>query len=143
MTTKTHDIQGIYQIKNTVTNDCYIGTSRHVYKRLKDHITFLTRGSHINKRLESSWKEYGSSSFTFMCVEVVDKQEDLSQREIFWVQKTKANISGFNTKTDKYKSRTLMQIGPDLHNELEDLNLGSMNRTLEHLVDFYKSKHKE
>jgi group I intron endonuclease len=101
------DIQGIYQIRNVKTNESYIGSSRHVFKRLRDHLTFLSRGSHINKILERSWNDYGAPSFIFLCVEEVPDAQLLSQREIYWIEKTQAHRTGFNRKTDQYKRRTL------------------------------------
>jgi len=55
------------------------------------------------------------------------------------IQKTNALRSGFNCKTDQFKNRTLMQVGSDLKMDLESLELGSMNQTIQQLISFYES----
>ncbi len=134
------DVPGIYQIQNTKTSECYIGSSIHVFKRLKDHIKHLSTGSHINKLLEKSWKHYGPEVFHFSCVEVVSDASEIPDRELYWIKKTGALNVGFNRKTDQFKHRTLIQVGSTLHGELEQLGLGSMNQTLAHLLRLYEEK---
>lgn len=133
---------GIYMIRNIRTNECYVGSSNVISNRLKDHIVQLTNGSHINKLLLNSWNQYGPDCFEFSILELVKDDKELPSREIYWINKTGALTNGFNTKTDQYKRRTLMQVGPELKVKLESLEMGSMNETLQQLLKFYEKQSK-
>lgn len=134
-------IFGIYQIKNKVTGETYVGSSDNVQKRLKDHMISLARGHHINKMLQRSWKKYGPESHIFEVLEEVQEKNELSNREIFWINKTDSLENGFNTKTDKCKNRTLISIHPETKIELERLDMGSMSETLGQLIKYYLKFH--
>lgn len=69
MTTTTSDFAGIYRIRNEQTGRVYIGSSRHVNRRLTQHRQKLLRGSHINVELQADFKRYGARSFSFIAVE--------------------------------------------------------------------------
>tara|TARA_Y100000310_G_C20694429_1_gene824477 strand:- start:4266 stop:4694 length:429 start_codon:yes stop_codon:yes gene_type:complete len=132
---------GIYQIKNIVTGESYIGESDSIISRLKDHMTHLARGHHINKLLQRSWDKYGANNHIIKILEVLDDTDRLSEREIFWINATDALENGFNTQTDQYKQRTLMKIDPNTKIELERLEMGSMNKALRQLMKYYKKFH--
>lgn len=136
-------MNGIYMIKNMIDGQSYVGSSSCVYDRLKSHVTFLVSKTHINKSLQESWNTHGGTAFVFSVLEVVPEDQDLGEREIHWIRKMGAQSDGFNTKTDQYASRSLMSVGSDVHVELEELHMGSMNRTLKVLVDFYRQKHRD
>ncbi|MAE68784.1 hypothetical protein CL635_03195 [bacterium] len=129
-------IPGIYQITNVHTHECYIGSSKNVHRRLYDHMVDLARFCHINKLLQSSWDEYGPGAFCFSILEVTSIQL-LAERELFWIKKMRAVEDGFNIKSDMEKRRTLMKIDFHTKEMLEDLDMGSMNTTLETLLKLY------
>lgn len=131
-------ITGIYQIKNALTNECYVGSSINVQKRLSDHIKHLASGTHINKLLQNSWKEYGFENFVLGVLEVVENDKDLLEREIYWIQETKALENGFNTKTDQNKHVTVVVVDIETKIDLENLEMGSMQSTVSQLLKFYK-----
>lgn len=134
---------GIYQIKNTKTGECYVGSSLRIYDRLKAHMVNLLKGTHINMYLLQSWKQYGPESFDFSILEIVTDDKVLSEREIFWIRATGARDRGFNTKTDSYKRHTVMSVGAELKSSLESLQLGSMNDTLQQLIESYIQSQQE
>lgn len=129
---------GIYQILNIRSGEKYVGSSSRIYDRLKTHMGFLANGTHINNRLQLAWKQDGPTGFRFSILEIVADPLLIPQREIYWIQTTGAQDLGFNTKTDLHKNRTLLHIGGDLKREMEGLNLGPMNTTLEILIRFYR-----
>lgn len=57
------DICGIYRIVNKNTGQCYVGQSRRVQKRIKEHFRLLRWGKHPNQRLQESFDQYGEESF--------------------------------------------------------------------------------
>lgn len=134
---------GIYQIRNVETNECYVGSSHKIFNRLKDHMTQLSKGFHMNKLILDSWKRFGPTKFEFTILEMVSREDDLGTREIYWIEKTGALESGFNTKTDQYKSRSVMHVGADLKLKLESLEMGSMNETIQQLLKFYEKHTKK
>lgn len=71
-------VTGIYKIENTVNHKVYIGKSKDVINRLKEH----TRDEH-NEHLKSSFEKYGLDKFSF---EVIKQTYDLDYWEIFLIQ---------------------------------------------------------
>lgn len=79
---------GIYAIVNLVNGHVYIGQSREMTKRKSQHFKDLKSGSHANAYLQNAFNHYGSSSFRFLVLEVVDKFDDLNDREQYWIERT-------------------------------------------------------
>lgn len=129
---------GIYQIRNSVTGACYIGSSASMNNRLKNHMTELALGRHINPKLQHAWNTHGPASFEFKIVEVLDDKYSLPERELFWIKKMGAEGVGFNAKSDQYKSRTLISVNMDTKKALERMNLGSMDKTIGKLLEAYR-----
>jgi group I intron endonuclease len=64
-------VTGIYEIRNDVTGERYIGSSRRLGKRLADHKQQLRRGIHENKRLQEAWNAT-PELFTFSVLLITD-----------------------------------------------------------------------
>jgi len=56
---------GVYYIYNVISKKGYIGSSKHIERRFKEHRRELNKGLHVNNLLQNSWNKYGSSSFEF------------------------------------------------------------------------------
>lgn len=56
---------GIYEIKNKVTGDRYIGSSLNIKRRFAQHRTKLRHNIHQNKILQHAWNKYGKEAFEF------------------------------------------------------------------------------
>ena len=54
---------GVYLIKNTISNNVYVGSTRLFKRRFAQHITALNKGSHQNKHLQAAWNKYGKEAF--------------------------------------------------------------------------------
>jgi group I intron endonuclease len=59
----------IYKITNIITNQCYIGQTGSIKKRLTDHKRKLLLGKHRNNYLQNSYNYYGKDSFTYEIIE--------------------------------------------------------------------------
>ncbi len=57
------DICGVYKIVNTATNQCYVGQSQRVKKRLKEHFRLLRLNKHTNPHLQNAYNKYGADCF--------------------------------------------------------------------------------
>lgn len=77
-------ICGIYCITNTANNKKYIGQSRNIEKRWRGHIGDLNRNKHSNSHMQNAWNTYGAQSFSFVIVEICDRDE-LTDREKYWM----------------------------------------------------------
>lgn len=103
-------IAGVYAIKNTRSRRVYIGSSKNVAKRWREHKTSLNSGKHTNKQLQIDWVSDGEGCFEFCIIEFVDEKEnDLKLAEQRWIDLFYDNqISCYNTKlnpTSKSLSR--------------------------------------
>jgi group I intron endonuclease len=81
---------GVYQIRCTVTNKVYIGSSRNIRQRIAAHQKLLKSGKHDNTYLLRAWKKYGSECFVFSVVELCDL-DVLIEREQFYINWTKSS----------------------------------------------------
>lgn len=59
---------GIYQIKNLITGDLYVGQSVNLNKRKRDHFSKLIRGLHYNRYLQHSFDKYGKENFELSAI---------------------------------------------------------------------------
>lgn len=75
---------GIYCVRNIVNNHRYIGQSVDLGSRKYDHFYYLNKGTHPNIHLQSAYNIYGKDNFVFEVLEEC-KADDLSEREIFWI----------------------------------------------------------
>jgi len=55
----------IYRILNNVTGYCYIGCSKNLKSRWKEHKRQLQQGRHHNIHLQRAWNKYKEESFTW------------------------------------------------------------------------------
>lgn len=53
----------IYGIRNKITNKIYIGSTKHIQRRLLKHFNELYHYRHRNKRLQEDFTKYGFDSF--------------------------------------------------------------------------------
>lgn len=76
---------GIYIVRNSKTNDCYIGASEDIFRRWKDHcsIAFNKESNNYNGLLYQNIREYGLDNFSFQILEECIC-EDLLERERFY-----------------------------------------------------------
>jgi len=68
---------GIYHIKNLVNGKAYIGSSKDIPRRLRDHRSTLKSSErvHENIYLQRSWDKYGANNFVFEPIENVPVEQ--------------------------------------------------------------------
>lgn len=59
---------GIYEIRNTVNGQRYIGQSSDIEKRWKQHLYRLNNKTSTNKKLQNAWDKYGRYAFSFSVI---------------------------------------------------------------------------
>ena len=88
---------GIYAINHIPTGMKYIGSSKCVSKRFKDHKKLLNDESHHCKKLQHAWIEHGEKNFEFYQIEKITIIDKLLEREQFWIDFFDVENCGFNT----------------------------------------------
>lgn len=89
---------GIYKITNKVNNKIYIGQSRDIQKRWKEHklSCFNENVSDYESKKNKAFRKYGLDNFTFEIIEEIEI-EKLNEREIYWIEKLNSVSDGYNT----------------------------------------------
>lgn len=67
---------GVYEIKNIINGKRYIGSTKDIDKRFKQHKVNLNNGSHLCLPLQRSWNKYGSDNFEFNTLVTCETEED-------------------------------------------------------------------
>lgn len=85
---KTLNYSGIYCIINTVNNKKYIGSSKHLSRRLWEHRATLRHNCHVNQHLQNAWNKYGEAAFDYFIIERCD-ESNLIEREQWFINTLK------------------------------------------------------
>ena len=86
---------GIYMIKNLKNDNIYIGQSKNIEKRWKEHIKELNGNYHPNKKMQHDWNKYGKDYFEFSIVIECDIKE-LQELEILYIKEFNSYEKGYN-----------------------------------------------
>ena len=70
---KKKKVSGIYRIINTINNKCYIGSSKDIDARIKNHFWKLESNRHPNIYLQTAFNKYGLPNFRWEIVEEVEE----------------------------------------------------------------------
>jgi group I intron endonuclease len=62
-------VSGVYKILNRKTGKFYIGSSKDIKIRWRDHRRALKKGTHINPLLQRAWNKTGKDHFDFIVLE--------------------------------------------------------------------------
>lgn len=76
---------GIYQIKNTITGDDYVGQAVDIYDRFSTHRSTLRHQKHHNIYLQRAWNKYGEDVFDFIILVPNVKTALLDQTEQYFL----------------------------------------------------------
>lgn len=74
---------GIYKITNKLTNYFYIGSSKNIEKRWKDHISKLRNNNHVNIILQRSFNKYSKDNFHIEIIEKCNINELLMKEQYY------------------------------------------------------------
>jgi group I intron endonuclease len=102
-------MKGVYKITNTENNKIYIGSSKRLTYRIKQHKSNYKHGRGENKNLQS---EYTDGKFTFDIIELCDNYKE---REQFYIDTLKPEYNIYpNSKSPlghKLSGETKRKIG--------------------------------
>ena len=77
----------VYEIRNTINNKRYIGSTVNHKQRKHDHFKSLRSGRHHSIILQRSFHKYGEDAFFFAIIEDNIPPELLVEREQYWLDK--------------------------------------------------------
>ena len=85
---------GVYQFINLLTNECYIGSSINLSKRLQQYFqySYISSPDRGNSKIYSSILKYGYSNFSLNILEYCDKTDAIS-REQFYIDTIKPQLN--------------------------------------------------
>lgn len=79
----------IYKISNNINNKIYIGSAKKFNTRVNVHKSYLRKGNHHSRKLQNHVNKYGLDSLIFEIIYVCENQEDLIEREQYYIDKYK------------------------------------------------------
>jgi len=88
---------GIYIITNNINNKVYIGLSKNLSNRIKQHKNRLLNNSHKNTHLQSAFNKYGINNFSFDIIEYCNN-DLLCKKEKEYIKKYNSinSLYGYN-----------------------------------------------
>lgn len=122
MAAKGSDAAGVYEVRNIITGERYIGSSVCLRRRWTKHRACLKNGTSYHPRLMAAWAQYGESAFEFRTLEVCERDKDtLRAREQKWMDalKPEYNVNPIATSTLGLK------MGPDTRAKMSIKLLGN------------------
>ena len=91
------NIIGIYKITNTITGDFYIGSSKDVKRRWRDHKCQSRWNKYPNNLMYIDMKNYGTDKFEFEILAEVEP-EKLKETEQKFIETLKPTYNSCNAK---------------------------------------------
>lgn len=88
-------ICGVYQITNTTDGKIYVGKSRDINKRWRNHRYQLKKGVHPNPHLQSAYQLDGAAAFVYAVLEECEFVV-AERREAFHILALNAVANGYN-----------------------------------------------
>ena len=86
---------GVFQVRNTLSGKCFIGTSVDLPSMLNRQRTQLQLGAHGNRELQQDWNALGAGAFALEVLDTLpppalpdhDPADDLRVLERLWLDK--------------------------------------------------------
>lgn len=91
-------IPGVYKFLCRPTNKFYIGGTKNIRKRLKEHMTLLRNGHHLNEHFQRSFLKYGVESFDFYIIECCNENNVFDREQYYLNEGFKTPLLIFNTQ---------------------------------------------
>ncbi|MFW5872282.1 MAG: GIY-YIG nuclease family protein [bacterium] len=82
--------KGIYKIINLENGKFYLGSTKNLKKRKREHFWALRKNRHNNPYLQNSFNKHGKEKFKFKIVKIVKNESDLLDVEQKYLDKTKS-----------------------------------------------------
>lgn len=87
---ETMSKSGVYKL--SVSNHIYIGSSKNLYARLREHRTDLINNNHSNEFLQRVFNKYGIDNIRIDIIEFCSPDKRI-EREKYWIDTLKADMN--------------------------------------------------
>ena len=88
-------ISGVYKITNTITGEFYIGSSKNMKRRWREHKSPSAWEKRSNNRMYQDMQRFGVDKFKF---EIIEETTELKQCEQYWMNLLKPKYNNYNAK---------------------------------------------
>lgn len=120
---------GVYQIECLSNNKKYIGVSKDIQRRWREHRSLLFKGLHHSSDMQKDYNQYGENSFEFKVIKECEYAEAKSLEEQL-IQKNQPEYNAYtNGKGNKHntegkaieiENKILQVVMPHFTSEFED-----------------------
>lgn len=86
---------GIYKITNIINGKCYIGASKDIERRFKEHRNNYNSTQEYNKTLYKAFRKYNIINFSFEILEETSL-DNMFEREKYWINYFDSYQNGYN-----------------------------------------------
>lgn len=89
-------ICGVYKITNLVNGKIYVGSSKDIESRWKQHRDKLNKGTHDNPHLQRAWGKYGEDNFKFEVIEECERTIQFEREQFYLNMLNPFDDNGYN-----------------------------------------------
>lgn len=89
-------ICGIYQIINMINGKFYVGSSKDILGRWRNHKKSLNDGVHGNAHLQNAWDKYGGENFKFEIIEECEPSVQFEREQFYLNELNPFDENGYN-----------------------------------------------
>ncbi len=111
---------GIYQIRNLINGNRYIGSAKDFSDRWSKHKYDLNKNKHGNSHLRASWKKYGAEKFVFEKLIICAPRDLLLYEQI----SIDALVPEYNKRRLVVQNNLGVSPGAETRKKLREWNLG-------------------
>lgn len=116
-------ICGVYKIANKINDKFYIGSSKDINGRWRQHIDALEKGEHGNAHLQNAWNLYKQHNFTFEIIEKCDPENQFEREQYYLNTLSPFDNNGYNIvrqiskqyMSDNYMIKKCEMCGSEYH----------------------------
>lgn len=80
---------GVYAIVNLLDGKQYVGSSKDLRRRWRDHLNELRSNKHPNHHLQCAFHKYGADAFDFRILQEIANEDELVSVEQHWMNVTR------------------------------------------------------
>lgn len=104
-------ISAVYKIVNIVTGDCYVGSSRNVWRRKRRHFALSSWRQQKNSLMYKDMQKYGTDKFKFqiLCPVEPEHLKEVEQELIDLIKPTYNSVRAYGIDLDKRRKHAVLR----------------------------------
>jgi len=109
---------GIYKLECIPNGKVYIGSSKDLEKRKKQHFSSFKMGHHLCKELQKDFEKFGINNFRFIVIKLCS-EEEFSKLEYEYINSYRKDGCIYNSNSTRFEKKLVGKI----MNQLEGFDL--------------------